>query len=291
MRIALSSYSLSHKHKYQSMMDLVPYPAKVKEMGFDGIEFSLHFPLTEEDCTTGAKALRRACDDAGIPCVAVCTGANFLRNDMAEEVLRLQRYVEVAAVLGAPILRHDAAYGPSPASANRTFAAALTTLAEGCRQVTAFAQGLGVKTCVENHGHFVQDSDRVIALCEAVAHENFGLLVDIGNFLCADEAPALAVAAVAPYAIHAHIKDFHYKPGTQIKPGNGWFQSRGGHWLRGAIVGHGDVPVCQCLRLLANAGYDGYVSIEFEGLEDVDFAVTDGLANLRARLPECTTVR
>ena len=77
--------------------------------------------------------------------------------------------------------------------------------------VDEFAADLGIKTMVENHGYFCQDSERVEKLMNAVNHPNFGALVDMGNFLCADEDPARAVGRMAPYAFHCHAKDFHVK--------------------------------------------------------------------------------
>ena len=78
-----------------------------------------------------------------------------------------------------------------------------------------------------------------------------------------------------------HVKDFHIKTGNGPDPGEGFFTTRGGIYLRGAILGHGNVPVLQCLRVLKNAGYDGYVSIEFEGMEDNLSALRIGLDNLK----------
>ncbi len=49
----------------------------------------------------------------------------------------------------------------------------------------------------------------------------------------------------------------------------------------GTILGHGDVPVEQCLRILARAGYCGAVSIEFEGIEEPLAAIRMGLDCLR----------
>ena len=102
----------------------------------------------------------------------------------------------------------------------------------------------------------------------------------MGNFLCADEDPALAVARLTPYVSHVHAKDFHVKPGTAANPGEGWFCSRGGNYLRGAIVGHGNVPVLQCLRVIKSSGYDGVLSIEFEGLEEPLTGIAMGRENL-----------
>ena len=64
-------------------------------------------------------------------------------------------------------------------------------------------------------------------------------------------------------------------------PGEGSFRSRGGNFLRGTIIGHGNVPVKQCLHLLKAAGYDDTISIEFEGMESPVTAVRIGLANLK----------
>ena len=139
---------------------------------------------------------------------------------------------------------------------------------------------------VENHGFFCQDSERVEKLINGVAHPNFGWLVDMGNFLCADEPPATAVGRAMPYAFHVHAKDFHVQSGAGTDPGEGWFQSRGGNYLRGAVIGHGDVPVMQCLRIMKNAGYDGVLSIEFEGIEDPIRGMTISLANLRRYVAE-----
>ena len=134
---------------------------------------------------------------------------------------------------------------------------------------------------VENHGFFCQDSERVEKLVNSVANDNFGLLCDMGNFLCADENPVDAFSRVAPNAFYCHAKDFHVKSGMGSDPGEGFFKSRAGNYLRGAIIGHGDVPVVQCLSILKNAGYDGYIAIEFEGLEDCEKGISIGLSNLR----------
>ena len=179
-------------------------------------------------------------------------------------------------------MRHDATWGfPKEYRGARGFDDALPRLAEGCRAVTEFAQELGIKTTVENHGFFCQDSDRVEKLVNAVNHPNFGVLLDIGNFLCADEDPVKAVGRLLPYVFHVHVKDFHVKSGMLPNPGKGWFKSRGGNYLRGAIIGHGDVPVVQCLNLLKNAGYNGFLSIEFEGIEDPITGIAIGAENLK----------
>lgn len=270
-----------------SQLDVI---AKAKEMGFDVIEFStLALPPGEKPLSF-APRLREASDRVGIPIVNYTIGADFLNGsggDWKAEAERLKDEVRVAKILGAPGMRHDATRGFAPEHKGaRGFDDALPTLIKGCRAVTEFAADQGVRTMVENHGFFCQDSDRVEKLVNGVNHSNFGVLVDMGNFLCADEDPAKAVGRLMPYAFHCHAKDFHVKPGTASNPGKGWFASRGGNWLRGSIIGHGDVPIAQCLRIMKRAGYDGVLSIEFEGMEETLTGVGVGLENLRQLVKE-----
>ena len=49
---------------------------------------------------------------------------------------------------------------------------------------------------------------------------------------------------------------------------------------RGTVLGRGNVPVAGCLSALRDAGYDGWVSLEFEGTEDVLPALKEGFAYL-----------
>lgn len=87
-----------------------------------------------------------------------------------------------------------------------------------------------------------------------------------------------------PYTFHVHAKDFHVKSGNEPSPGQGWLLSRGGNHLRGAILGHGNVPILQVLKIMKNAKYSGVLSIEFEGMEDPLKAIPIGLENLKRYL-------
>ena len=122
---------------------------------------------------------------------------------------------------------------------------------------------------------------RIEKLIQAVNEKDFGALVDIGNFLCADEECAHAVARLAPYAKHAHAKDFYVKDRLEDPSCKGWFKSRGGRQLCGAVFGKGQVPVQKCVEALRAGGYDGYLNLEFEGLEDPMLGVTEGMARLK----------
>ncbi len=286
MRLGVSSYSF-----HQSSLDLFQVIKKVKEMGFKAVEFA-GFPdlPAGETALTFAPRVKEACDEAGLEIVNYTIWADFINGsngDLQAEIKRVQDEVRVAKVLEASGMRHDSSWGwPADQAATRGFDDALPILIEGCRAVTEFGADLGIKTMVENHGYFCQDSDRIEKLITGVDHPNFGLLLDMGNFLVVDENPAEAVGRLLPYTFHIHAKDFHVKSGNGPNPGRGWFTSRAGNYLRGAILGHGEVPVLQILRTIKNGGYSGVLSLEFEGLEDPLKAVPICLENLEQYLSD-----
>ena len=293
MKIGVSSYSFSRLVNNGVMQELEVI-AKARELGFDTIEFStFHLPAGETNLSFAPK-VKAECDRVGFEIANYTIGADFLNGsegDLKAEIDRVKEEVRVAHALGACGMRHDATRGFSADHVGgRSFDAALPRLAEGCRAVTEFAAGLGIKTMVENHGFFCQDSERVEKLVCGVNHPNFGVLIDMGNFACADEPSAQALGRLMPYAFHVHAKDFHMKPGWGTNPGTGWFQSRAGNYLRGSIIGHGDVPISQCLRVMHKAGFDGVLSIEFEGMEDPLLGIKVGLENLRRFLAEVDAV-
>jgi len=262
-------------------MDVV---AKSSELGFDAIEF-IELPGEDEAAQkASADRVREACAAVNLPIVNYAVGADLIHGsggDMKAEIERVKGCVRIAAALGAPQMRHDATRGfTREASGPRGFQSVVSKLAEGCREITQYAADLGVQTLVENHGYYCQDSERMEQLADAVDHPNFGLLVDIGNFVCVDEDCAQAVGRLMPFARHVHIKDFHLKSGTQPDPGEGWHRSRGGNHWRGAIIGHGDVPVSQCLTLICQSGYDQTLTIEYEGMEDALVGIRIGRDNL-----------
>ena len=280
MKFSVSSYSYSQltgsgAYTEPELIGLA------KEQGFAGIEFAEIHPPKGVDKLRYARELAAEANAQDIRIVAYCIGADLLHGG-SDEIERLKKEVQVAAALGAPLMRHDASSGyRSEERSGRGFANALPVIAQGYRAVTLYAKTQGVRTCIENHGYFCQDAVRVEAIVNSVADDNFGALVDIGNFLCADEDPAVSVGMMAPYAFHVHCKDFHVKKGTEFVPPNGFFSTRGGNWLRGAIIGHGSVPVTQCIRILRSAGYDGWFTVEFEGMEEAKTGVSAGLKTLQ----------
>ncbi|HBJ19144.1 MAG TPA: sugar phosphate isomerase/epimerase, partial [Clostridiales bacterium] len=74
-----------------------------------------------------------------------------------------------------------------------------------------------------------------------------------------------------------HAKDF----APAVTDG---FLTRGGRRIRGTVIGEGMIPIAPCLGALVHAGYDGYITVEYEGTEDALTSIARGKANLEALL-------
>ena len=276
MKIGVSSYSFS-KYMHQTGADYFAVCDLAKKMGYDAIEF-IDLSLDVQPAaslTELAQAIRRHCEEISLPIAAYTVGADFLRPN---EVQAVMEKVDIAEALGAKVLRHDAAWSLPEGMDWRQL---VEKIAPDIRRVTEYAAQKGIRTCTENHGYILQDAERVETLIRTVNHPNYGWLVDMGNFMCADETPVASVAIAAPLAAHAHAKDFHFKKKGEFVPKHGWFSTRGGDSLRGAMIGHGVVNVPECLKILRSAGYDGWLSVEFEGMEDCLMALKYNLETLR----------
>ena len=285
MKISVSSYSFQ-QYIGQGKLTQLDCVSKAKEMGFDAIEFIDIAGTSLDEQKEYAKSIREEADRIGIEINAYTIGACLYKDTEEEndaEFKRLCGQLEVAKILGASVMRHDVCYTLGKKGNARSFDLMLPTIARNARRVTEYAESLGIVTCTENHGVIAQDSDRVERLFNAVAHDNYGLLVDIGNFICADEDPALAVSRVAPYAVHVHVKDMLVR---NEPTGSCVNLTRGGRYFVGSVAGEGDIPVKRCLDILKRAGYDGFISLEYEGREDCLTAIPRGLENVKKILEE-----
>ena len=284
MQLSVSTYSLS-RYRREFNKSLETTIDFIADAGVKGIEFSGLDEKAASDPIKRARQLRKRCEKRGLKVVSYCIGAelNLPAAKQKKVVKELKGHVDIAAELGVKSMRHDVSRGFSAYKTFKgkpTFSAALKNVVPAIREVADYAQTQGVITSLENHGYYMQGSTPVEKLLKAVDHPNFQLTIDMGNFLCVNEEPTEAVAKLAKYAVMAHVKDFHIKAKKDAPP-VGWIMTPTPIAIRGAIVGHGNIDIPKEIKLLKKAKYDGFLSLEFEGLEDSRRGVSLGLEYLR----------
>lgn len=275
MKISVNSYSFGGAAA-QTPETLADALRSAAEWGYDGFE------LTDgpwSSCDNAAEVLKKASEEAGIPLVCYCIGADFLRNDPETELKMVYEKLLLAKQLGVPMMRHDLSSGLPGKLSAEDFSQALPILVEYAKKSADMAKSLGITVLTENHGYFCQDADRVGAVIRGVGRENFRLLADIGNFMCADEYPPESLGKVFDLVAHVHAKDF-YKYDSRPED-RACFHTRSGAFLEGCVAGEGDAGVSESIEILKNKGYDGWLSLEYEGNGDRAECIKRGLASLR----------
>ncbi|MDF2964485.1 MAG: sugar phosphate isomerase/epimerase [Paenibacillus sp.] len=284
MKIGLSSYSLLNAIKAGEMtiLDVIQW---IADNGGEHLEL-VPYGFTLVDNPGLAEAVKEKAAAAGIELSNYSMPANFVQETEAEfeaEVARVKEHVDLLQRLGIKHMRHDVTLFRLPQEhwSIDWFEAHLDQMAEGSRQIADYAAQRGITTTIENHGFSVQASDRVQRVLKAVNRPNFKTTLDVGNFLCVDEQPLVGVRKNLPYASLVHVKDFYVRPYYENPGGGDWFRTTNANYLRGAIVGHGDLPIRQIIKEIKASGYDGYMTVEFEGMEECRSASKIAMDNLR----------
>ncbi|ASN04201.1 sugar phosphate isomerase/epimerase family protein [Virgibacillus necropolis] len=282
MKLGMSSYSLVRaiNSGEMSILDVIGWTA---DQGGDHIELvPMGYTLTDNPDLL--EAILQKTKEKGIEISNYAIGADFLpasQEEFEQEIVRVKKEVDIAHALGVKLMRHDVSFKPPHEASTQQFEQDLPRLVEACQQIADYAAQYDIVTSIENHGFYVQASDRIQRLVNAVDRANFKTTLDTGNFLCVDEDPVAAVKKNISIASMVHIKDFYHRRGSTFNPGEGWFQTTSGNYLRGAISGHGDIDIKEVIKVIKQSGYDGYISIEFEGLEECKQGSRIGLDNVR----------
>ncbi|GIO90258.1 sugar phosphate isomerase/epimerase family protein [Paenibacillus lactis] len=284
MRVGVSTYSLlpAIRSGEMTILDVIDW---IADNGGEHMEI-VPYGFTLEDNEELTDAVRKRAEAAGIQLSNYSMPANFVHESKEAfdaEVERIKRHVDTVHRLGIKHMRHDVtAFTLPPEKTGIDYVEDnLEQIVNGCRQIADYAARYGITTTIENHGVSVQASDRVQRVLKAVDRPNFKTTLDIGNFLCVDEQPLVGVKRNLPYASLIHVKDFYYRPYDQDPGGGRWFRTSHGNYLRGAIFGQGDLDVRRILRLIKESGYDGFITLEFEGMEDCREGTRLGLENLK----------
>ncbi len=286
MKIGASTYSLS-KAIAAGTFDMLGAFDWLADNGGQHIEIVPIQGLSLVDTPEMIDAMVARARQVGIDISCYTFGASFIDKtpeEVAAELARVKQHVDVAARLGTRLVRHDVASRPAEQATDAQFDRDLPGLVAAAREIADYAAQYGITTMIENHGLHVQGASRVLRLQHEVARDNFRLLVDTGNFYAVEFEHTLeAIARCAPFAAMAHVKDHHIRT-TPPASLDGWRDRGRGIFTQAAIAGEGDIGIAAAIQSLRAAGFDGYLSLEYEGPDEACYANRRGLDNLRAML-------
>ncbi|HWD40138.1 MAG TPA: sugar phosphate isomerase/epimerase family protein [Fimbriimonas sp.] len=280
MNIGVSMYSYYRTVK-SGNMDISGFIEEAKGAGAEGVELLDFF---YEDVDRDRKAALEALSRTGLPCPIFSVGQNFAKPDPAERETQLNKIrfgVDEALLYGAGVVRVFA----GDVAPGITFEQAREWIIEGLSKGAAYAAEKGVKLALENHGKLAGRGDQVAEILADVQRRSganaLGANPDTGNFLLVNQPSHEAIRQVAAKANMVHFKDF--KPEPDGHEGFA-YEALNGERFVGTAVGEGAVDLAACLSELRSAGFDGWLSVEYEGEEDPLTAVPRSIANARRYL-------
>lgn len=251
MRLGCAAYSYRDLLQKQEM-SLPEFVRQCRLMGLDGVELtSYYFKETRREAL---QELKRHCFREGMHILATAVGSNFAQADAAkrrEHVAMTKAWIDHSVILGAPCIRVFA--GPVPEG--RTEAEAFGWAVECLEECVAHAAERGVVVALENHGGITGTADQVLRLVDRLHGPWFGLNLDFGNF---HVDPYAEFARCAPHTVTTHAK----------------------RTMRGPS-GPERVDYARVAQVMREAGYTGYLSVEYEDAEDPREAVPQFVETLK----------
>jgi len=251
----------------------------VKQLGVDAIE-----PYNRSEFQTpsveNAKKLRDYAAEQGVGISCFSMMGNLALKDQKAEIERLKGFIDTAAAMGSPYFHHTLIPGLTFGGDGRSFKEYLNYVVPAARELYDYAEQQGVKCCYEDQGFVFNGVHRFDDLLGEMERP-VGVVADLGNILFVGDTPEAFVARFASRICHVHVKDYLSKDARWSNPGQGWYVTRDGGFLRGTIVGHGVVCFERVFTILNDAGYDGYFSLECDCMEEIFKAQKLSIENMR----------
>lgn len=242
---------------------------RAKELGFSGIELCYFLSGKDQLSPDEAKEYKKILEKYNLSVPCFTCGTSVVKIDEPdriniENVNRLCEYLEMAALLGSPLLHHTVCYSINPPKEAPDYDMISERAAEGCKIVADYAKRLGISVIYEPQG-FVFNGvsglggffERMKGICD-----NVGICGDVGNTLFFDEFADGLFKKYPKDILHVHIKDMKLFPRNRDMGSTKHYLTKGGQKAIEVEIGQGDIKLDGIFEALKSADYDGYYSIE-----------------------------
>ena len=256
--ISLAQWSL-HRSLYSGELDHLDFAKISKEnFGIDAIEYVNSFFFEKAEDKSYLREMKNRADDYGVKSLLImCDNEGSLgdpNNQKRQKAVENHyKWHEAAKYLGCHSIRVNAyltesLHGLEVGDYTKTgsYENQVSLAADGLRKLTEFGANLGINTIVENHGGLSSDGAWLASVMKAVDHPMCGTLPDFGNFRIEGDRwydRYKGVKELMPFAkaVSAKSHDFDSN-GNETK-----------------------TDFFRMMDIVIDAGYSGYVGIEYEG--------------------------
>ena len=258
--ISLAQWSL-HRSLYSGELDHLDFAKISKEnFGIDAIEYVNSFFFEKAEDKSYLREMKNRADDYGVKSLLImCDNEGSLgdpNNQKRQKAVENHyKWHEAAKYLGCHSIRVNAyltesLHGLEVGDYTKTgsYENQVSLAADGLRKLTEFGANLSINTIVENHGGLSSDGAWLASVMKAVDHPMCGTLPDFGNFRIEGDRwydRYKGVKELMPFAKAVSAKSHD-------------FDSNGNETR---------TDFFRMMDIVLDAGYSGYVGIEYEGSE------------------------
>ena len=234
-----------------------------EEFGIDGIEYVNQFFKDKAFDRPYLSELKTQCDDHGVQSLLImCDGEGNLGDPneerRAQAVHNHHKWVTAAWFLGCHSIRVNA-------GSSGSYDEQIKLASDGLHSLSEFAAQYGLNVIVENHGGLSSNGAWLAKVIETVGLDNCGTLPDFGNFKVSNEEMYdryKGVTELMPFAKAVSAKSHAFND-----EGN-----------------ETNTDYMKMMKIVLDAGYNGWVGIEWEGGGISEF---EGIKKTKALLERC----
>ena len=243
-RISLAEWSL-HRTLFAGKLDHLDFARTAKkDYGIEGVEYVNQFFKDKAQDQKYLAQLKKRASDLGVLSVLIMIDDEGALGDpnadhRRKAVENHYKWVEAAKFLGCHSIRVNA-------QSEGTYEEQLDRAADGLRRLTEFGASHQLNVIVENHGGLSSNGTWLSSVIRKVNHPRCGTLPDFGNFNLGEGRQYdryKGVLEMMPFARGVSAKSGEFdEEGNEVR-----------------------IDYRRIMRIVLDAGYHGYVGIEYSG--------------------------
>lgn len=262
-------------HKTMTLFDWIE---EAGHLGVDGLE--MHDLFFDGREASYLEEVIAKCKDAGLAMPMMCFSPDFTQPDpqrRLEELAKQKKAIDLTVQLGGSFCR--TLTGQNRPGLDRK--KAVRWCVEMIREAVAYGEERGIIINIENHykdgyweyPEFALQSDVFLEIIGQIDSPFFGINFDPSNTIVAGEDPIELLQKIKSRVVSMHASDRYLQGGNikdlrkiDIDPLYGYAKS-----IQHGIIGRGLNDYDAIFRILKEAGFDGWISIEdgMNGMEEM----------------------
>ena len=272
----LGCMSLSYRPDFgDKRMDLERFIDTAYELKLDAVELHTSaFASTDDEYL---RDIRMHCLKRGLVIGYIGISNNFGKpeSELPAEVENVKKWIDIAAKMGVPVVRNFAAWVQEGTDEEAAWSRMIACM----KETAEYAEEKGVVIGLQNHNHgcLTRTGDNVVRILNEVDNPYFSHILDTGQYVGSPGASGAqgkedaslnfygSIEKSAPHAVYVRAKIYRIQTGEEV-------------WL--------DYP--RIFPILRKVGYNGFVSVVYEGweVEDAETAVPKAVKYLRRCIQE-----